>query len=254
MKSSIIQGIFLILLFAALLEPGLVNAQCTPDPTITDPGLYPDTASGLPDGMVGAAYNEVIQVRVLTDTTFNNLPVIITSITITGVSGLPPGISYQCVPTNCIFPGGGNGCILLTGTPTVAGFYPITVTIEINGTTFGVPLPPQSQVVTGYDITINQATGLPALASESKFGLLPSFPNPASDHTNVQFNTPMDGDFRIELFDILGRSVHGESIRGKRGLNTVHLNTMSLTPGIYVLSVSNGKRTLTQKLVVSVRK
>lgn len=253
MNLNIISRTFLFVLFAFIIIPGYSGAQCTPDTSITIPGLYPDSVAGLPDGMVGAAYNEVIQVRVFTDTTFNNLPVIITSITITGVSGLPPGISYQCVPANCIFPGGGNGCILLTGTPTVAGFYPITVTIEVNGTTFGVPLPPQTQIVTGYNITINQATGLPALAGGQSFELLPNYPNPANDHTNIQFTTPSDGIFRIELFDILGKSAYGESMNAKRGLNTKRLDITGLTPGVYILSVSNGSRTLTQKLVVSVR-
>jgi hypothetical protein len=243
----------LIILFGSLLMWGQAVAQCTPDTSITIPGLYPDSVAGLPDGMVGAAYNEVIQVRVLTDTTFNNLPVIISSITITGVSGLPPGISYQCVPSSCIFPGGGNGCILLTGTPSVAGFYPITVTIEINGTTFGVPLPPQTQVVTGYSITINQATGVPALASDDLFGLLPNYPNPAAEYTNIQFITPLDGDFRIGVYDILGKAVLSEYVTATKGLNTKRLNTTRLTPGIYMLSVSNGTRTLTRKMVVSVR-
>ena len=58
------------LLFAVLIwsaaTSGTLNAQCVPDPTITVPGIYPDSATGLVSGVVGVPYTEVIQARVLT--------------------------------------------------------------------------------------------------------------------------------------------------------------------------------------------
>jgi len=106
-----------LLILSVIFLTGILtnsNAQCVPDLTITDPGIYPDSATGLPSGVVGTPYSEVIQAKVFTDTTLNGLPVVISNITITSVSGLPPGLTYSCNPSTCIFPGGSNGCILLS--------------------------------------------------------------------------------------------------------------------------------------------
>jgi Secretion system C-terminal sorting domain len=245
-----LKRIFIFLALGLFLN-NTISAQCTPDTSITIPGLYPDSTMGLPDGEVGVPYNEIIQVRVLTDTTSNGFPVVITSITITSVTGLPPGITYQCVPNNCTFPGGSNGCILLSGTPTTAGFYPILVNIQIDGTTFGIPIPSQSQVVDVYSININQSTGIAGIGQSSGFDLLPSYPNPASDYTNMVYATPLDGDFTLGVFNILGKEVFSQVIRGKRGVNTKRINTVEFSPGIYIITLTNGEKILTGKLIIS---
>lgn len=243
-----------ILFFVAivLMFHNITNAQCTPDLTITIPGLYPDSATGLPDGTVGVPYNEVIQARVLTDTTFNGLPVVITSITIMSVTGLPPGIMYQCVPNSCVFPGGSNGCMLLSGTPTTAGFFPINVNIQTDGTIFGVPInPPQSQVISSYSITINQSTGIAGSGGATNFEILPNYPNPASQYTDIVYTTPLGGDFSLGIYNILGKEMFSQTIRGKRGLNTIRVSTSDFSSGIYLISLSNGSRVLTRKMTVS---
>ncbi|MFM7903469.1 MAG: hypothetical protein ACKPAD_15980, partial [Bacteroidota bacterium] len=101
----------------------LASAQCVPDPTITIPGIYPDSATGLSSGVVGTPYTQVIQAKVPVDTvvSINGLPptnITISNITVTGVTGLPPGLTYSTTPANGIFPGGSNGCMLVSGTPT----------------------------------------------------------------------------------------------------------------------------------------
>ncbi len=60
-----------ILLTCGLLFTTLhfTNAQCTPDPGITEPGIYPDTIQNLPPAFESAAYSSSLQIRVLTDTT-----------------------------------------------------------------------------------------------------------------------------------------------------------------------------------------
>ena len=92
-------------------------AQCVPDTAITHnvPGIYPDSATGLPHSYVGLAYLADIQVKVLTDTVYLGFPATIDSIKINSVSGLPAGFTYDCTPSNCVFPGGSDACIQLTG-------------------------------------------------------------------------------------------------------------------------------------------
>jgi len=241
--------LLVILCFVSALLSGTAFAQCTPDLTITIPGIYPDSATGLPPGLAGQPYSEVIQARVLTDTVYNGFPAIISNITITGVTGLPPGLTYSCNPASCVFPGGSNGCLLLSGTPTVAGIYSINVDLDINGNIFGAGLTvPQS--LDYYVIEIG-TVGLADNLSDIKFELLQNTPNPASDYTDVSFTSPIGGDFTIKLFNMIGKEVFQKTIRGMAGLNTSRIQLDEYTPGIYMLSLENGSSVATRRMIVS---
>ncbi|MEO8151339.1 MAG: T9SS type A sorting domain-containing protein [Bacteroidia bacterium] len=133
------------------------NAQCTPDGSITEPGIYPDTLTNLPPAFETASYGTSIQIRVLTDTTVSQGNVTVTNITINSVIGMPAGFSYVCNPVNCAFPGGGNGCIYLSGNPSAgsAGTYNVTVNATLNGLLFGFIPVSQAFTKTGYKIVIH---------------------------------------------------------------------------------------------------
>ena len=243
--------LFSLLLIVLAFSFDQVHAQCTPDLTITTPGIYPDSATGLPSGMVSVPYSEVIQVRVLTDTSQGGFPVVITSITITGVSGLPPGITYACNPASCIFPGGSNGCILLSGTPSVAGIFNLNVDVSVAGTLFGNPLPPQNSSIDYYSITIDPFTGISQELSNVKFNLLQNKPNPATNFTDVIFTSPVGGDFKIKIFNMIGKEVYYQTVRGMAGLNTSRVETENFTPGIYMISIEHGSDVITRRMIVS---
>ncbi|MBK8876235.1 MAG: T9SS type A sorting domain-containing protein [Bacteroidetes bacterium] len=224
-------------------------AQCTPDVSLTIPGIYPDSTTGLPSGVLGQPYSEVIQVRVLTDTSLFGAPVIVTSITITGVTGLPPGITYSCNPASCIFPGGTNGCILLSGTPTAAGAFTMNVDLEVAGTLFGSPLT-QPSTVDYYVININSTSGVNELGAV-KFDLLQNKPNPAINFTDVTYSSPIGGDFTLRAYNMIGKEVFDQTVRGMAGLNTVRVNTSDFAPGVYMLSIENGSSVVTRRMIVS---
>ncbi|HEX5001392.1 MAG TPA: T9SS type A sorting domain-containing protein [Bacteroidia bacterium] len=238
------------ILFAVALAIGIygfAGAQCIPDTTITDPGIYPDSATGLPPGVINMPYNEVIQVKVLTDTTVSGLTVLVTNITITQVSGLPPGISYSCNPTSCIFPGGSNGCITLSGTPTASGTFPMTVDLLIEGTLFGSPIS-QPSTVDYYNIFIAGTSGI---SEAINFGIVSNNPNPANDYTDLVFGTPAGGEFPLKIYDLIGKEVYSQVIRAMPGNNTVRIKTSQLTAGVYMLTLGNGSSVATRKFVVS---
>lgn len=242
----------LIILVVILSTTGnQVFSQCTPDLSITVPGVYPDSATGLPPGTIGVPYSEVIQVKVLTDTLFMGNTVLITNITITGVTGLPPGLTYSCNPSNCIFPGGSNGCILLSGTPSITGTFNLNVDLSIAGTLFGTPLPPQTTSINYYSITIVSPTGLAPGLSNVKFELLQNKPNPAISFTDVQFTSPVGGDFNIKVYNMIGKEVFNQMVRGMAGLNTSRVETENFTPGIYMISIEHGSDIVTRRMIVS---
>jgi hypothetical protein len=240
-----------VIIIAAAFQVSNSNAQCIPDVTITTPGIYPDSATNLPGGTVGIPYSEDIQARVLTDTSLSGLPVIITSITLSSVTGLPPGLSYSCTPASCVFPGGSNGCMLLSGTPTTAGVYPLIVELTVNGTIFGTPVPPQVSTLDYYSITIDVNSGIAGAASSVKFDLLQNTPNPASTYTDVTFSTPVAGDFTFKMYNMIGKEVLKQNLRGMAGMNTTRLNVEDMTPGVYMLSIENGTNVVTRRIIVS---
>jgi hypothetical protein len=238
-------------IFVFALAGHLAVSQCVPNTSITVPGIYPDSATGLVSGTVGVPYSEVIQAKVLTDTSLGGAPVIITNVTVTSVSGLPPGLSYSCNPASCVFPGGSNGCMLISGTPTTAGVYPLTVVLTANGTIFGIPVPPQSSTLSYYKITIDSPTGIAEGVKNIRFDFINNQPNPASGYTDLTFVTPTATDVTIKLFNVIGSEVMTQKIRGMAGSNTTRINLDGISPGIYMITMDNGSAVISRRMIVS---
>jgi hypothetical protein len=119
MKKLLLLAIFLISGF------GLSAQICTVDTSVHSTGIYPDT---LPSGTVGQLYSTDITFFMPTDTSgyqFTNFQILTCT--------LPVGLNWTC--SN--FANGCNynpqvsqyGCVNISGTPLLAGFYPIDVTV-----------------------------------------------------------------------------------------------------------------------------
>ena len=149
----------LLIIFTSGLFTFNLNAQCTPDPLYADSiyGAWPDTVTNFVSGQVGVAYSQILDFKLPLDAGdvdpgFAGVPV--DSAVLTQVTGLPAGLSYTCNNTACSWLGGEQGCATLEGTPTTAGSYDITITLDGWVTVFFQPF---SQVLTftGYVIDIN---------------------------------------------------------------------------------------------------
>ena len=151
MKKIFLSG-FLFLI--ALIYTSITYAQpvCTPDSLATKPGVYPDSIAGLDTGTVGVAYADVITIVVPTDTIIFSILIVIDSIVLTGIKGLPPGLVYACEPPSCSLPGGSSGCLLISGMPTTAGVYDIVANLDYY---IGGSPTPISDSVDYYTIVIN---------------------------------------------------------------------------------------------------
>jgi hypothetical protein len=248
-----------LLITASIVVAGFyAQAQCTPDPSIIDPGVYPDSATGLAVGTVGVPYNQVIQVRTFMDTVvtiapFGTVTFHLDSITINGVSGLPPGLTYACNPGTCKFLTSSNGCLLLSGTPVTAGIYPITVDVTAKGKLSSLGNIPfsQPQSVTYYTITIDTNSGIMELLPKDKLSMSQNLPNPFHDKSVIYFNTPSGGKLDFKVYNILGKVVYGETINSKRGVNTYTLDATKFASGIYMYSLTSGNATVTRRMVVA---
>ncbi len=115
---------FLLAIFVCILTPSFAQI-CTVDTTYTAPGIYPDT---LPTATVGQPYSTDITFVLPLDTMgydFTNFHILTCT--------LPVGLTWQCsnAANGCNYDPWVNqyGCVNVSGTPLLAGFYPIDVTV-----------------------------------------------------------------------------------------------------------------------------
>lgn len=248
--------LFSLMLFA-LMSFQVANAQvCQPDPQYTQPGVYPDSVTGLPCAIVDSSYSVRITVIVPADTQLVPLPappVPIDSAVLAGpITGLPVGISYFCEPPSCSWAGGTAGCILITGTPQTQGIFNIVATVD--SYIGGSPTPSSTTVVDYYSIVVTDTanctlTGIKEIDA-SKLAVIQNNPNPFSDKTEISFTTAKTGIVKFKVYNVLGKLVYSENINAKAGANTIEFFTNYLPAGIYMYGLRDDKQGITRRMVI----
>lgn len=224
------------LLFISLFMSGFIymNAQCTITPgcSAATSGYCttPATGSNLPNATELAGYSTTIQVSL--GTTISGIT--INNATVTSVTGLPAGLSYSLNPTSGVIAGGGNGCVLIAGTPSAgsAGNYTVTANVTVN-TSFGAI--PQSGT---WMLTVDASTGITRFTATSSN--LQIMPNPASNNITVNTNRFADNS-SIQVADILGNELIQANLQ--QGKATIDIS--NLQPGVYLIRTNKG----TQKFI-----
>lgn len=230
-----------------------VNAQCTPDPSYTVPGIYPDSATGIPHATVGLPYSTVIQFRIPTDTVYAGAPVTIDFFRITSVTGLPSGFAWSSTPSNGSFPGGSNGCMQIDGTaPTtpMIGSYPLVVGIRVVGRLYGIIPDSIDTQNDNYILVIDANTGTGTIVP-SIFDVSQNQPNPFSGTSEITVTMPVSETVSIRITDLLGNLVKSQSTFLQRGVSKLNLSSAEFSPGIYLYTVSNGRNSFTRRMIVS---
>ena len=232
-------------LLTVVLFSGAVFGQCVPDPTITVPGYYPDS---LPYAVVGVPYTTDIQV--LVPATYSGFS--IDSVRLDSISGLPAGFTYSCNPTTCRFMPLVNACLQITGpafSASAAGnVYPLTMHLRAFVHLGPFPID-TAQSVTQFAIVVDQASGLQTL-SKTRFDVSEVSPNPITDQSLLAYSLPAAAGVTVKISNLLGSVLSTRHISSSAGRNTITLNARDYKPGIYIVSLSDGKSTLTRRMVV----
>lgn len=258
------KNLLFLLVFLTAIGLGSVQAQCTPDPIASQlgiPGYYPNPLLGpLPSGNVGDPYDVTITAVIPSDTTIDLTPfgipftqtVGINYLLVNTISGLPMGLTFgNCDTVTCAWPGGGAGCFKITGTPTEAGsFTPgINVTINVDIPGLGPTNLPAFDMAT-YDMDIAGVNAIdPSL--DANFDLAQNVPNPFTGMTAIEFETPNPGEFTFEVVDLIGHTIHKETLRARPGNNVVNFDGSNLAPGLYLYRLHDGKAVITRNMMVS---
>ena len=237
-------AVLLVLLSATVWA----QTPCTPDTTYNEAGIYPPPGSYsqgddifLPTGNINAYYEQTIQIVVPTDTVIDTLgtqfSATIDSFVLVNVNNLPNGLDYVCDNSNCVWPGGSNGCITIYGTPLVQGSFNIDVVIDGYVQLFGVPVN-QVETLDMFWVPIDYGVGL--AEEEIEFSI---YPNPSNGRFTIELNRPGIAD--IEVKDMVGRVVYSGKIEGSQILNLEELNS-----GMYTVKVSQDHTHAIQRVIV----
>ncbi len=242
----------LYIVIAFFTAHSAVQAQCTPDPTITQPGIYPDS---LPAANVGTTYSQTLQIRALTDTMTSLGLATINYIQIASIAGVPANFTYTCVPAGCTFPGGSNGCIVFSGLAVAGqeGTYPLTITVNVNATVTigGFPITTtETETLNDYIFVINGPVSIQLVKSKN-LELNQNFPNPAISKTSIEYVVPNATTAEFKMFNVLGKELLNKKFTAKPGKNIIDLDVREFEDGIYMYTLKTGNTVLTRRMVIN---
>lgn len=239
----------LLLSFAALGFAFSTHAQCTPDETLIPDafGVYPDTTQNFVNGVVGEPYVQVLHFKAPTDAGEINpqfAGATINTFTVTGVEGIPPGLSYTCNISNCQYDGGSTGCASITGTPTESGEFDITINITANinlGPLGNQDIP---QAFEGYRIVVTEDGEVSIVKNE--VATLSMYPNPVNEALTIGNLNDFNQAIAVNLYNLSGKLVSSSNVQG---LETIIVNTSALNAGVYFVELQHLNGVERQKFI-----
>ncbi len=246
-----------LLSITALFVAHMISAQCIPNPDYADEsfGIWPTPEEGFPVATEGEFYFQVVDFKIPTSSAdIPGAPVAadIDSVQVIGISGLPEGLTFQCNShsnNDCTFLPTVAGCAVITGTPTESGTFNLSIDINAFMTMFGT-MPIEFSFT---DFTL-EVQGTSSIAELGQKGLVVSqnAPNPFHDNTVIEFSLDRASMVEFQIFNLLGKSVHQQSVNATSGVNRMELTAseMGMSPGIYLYSLSVDGQSVTQKMIV----
>jgi hypothetical protein len=278
---------------AVAISAFAANAQapCQNDPIFADSsaGIWPDSATGLPDACIGQSYNAVIQVKTLTDTsvTFQGIPVqlLVKGLKVLDIVGEPAGFvaAANYNDQSGYWLNGGSdpnwtpiqGCVLISasqsdvdaaanGGPNSDGVYPIDVYVDVLAKGNPIPAtytwvstlgtPPYGAAIkySSYRIVVKNCTiGIEESLATNKFDVAPNYPNPFTGVTTIEYNNVKEETINLNVYNTLGALVYSNKYQSNTGKNFIVFDGSKLSAGMYIYTVSNGKETFTRKMTIN---
>lgn len=235
-----------------LLAHASAWAQCTPDTNVS--GIFePSFAEGLPNAKINEAYSATIHLNVPEDTSYLSLTAVVDSMVLTDVEGLPTGLSYECNPSSCVFPGGTFGCIELVGTPTdptEVGDHPLVAKFDFHVHTSTIPSVTLPYDIDGYVLTVEEGDPLNTRTVAAVETALFVEPNPVRENSKLVFDLPKDGSFTLSMYSLLGSEVASIQEAGNQGRMSYPVAEFGLQPGVYFVALKQGSYSKSLRFVV----
>lgn len=136
-----------------------------------------------------------------------------------------------------------------TETYQISGVVPSYVNLEENATKFVVWVQSDADKKVYQSAFINSDE--PAGISDLNLvqGSLELYPNPVTDHLQLNLTTEKAGNLNFDIINISGQKVSKSVKNLPAGKQQISLSTESLAPGIYFLKVGSGANAIQRKFV-----
>ncbi len=144
MKKIILLVLVTVIYYAGYAQCGTIMVNATNQ-------LYPDTATNLPQAIIGKPYNSVLQVFAPATVINGGIPFTVNYINIDNITGLPQGFNYSTSPVSGSINGGSSGCILFNSSLNMLAPGQFPITINYSAMIQGVGL--LQGTIEGYRIT-----------------------------------------------------------------------------------------------------
>lgn len=244
--------------------------QCTPayaDTTLI-PGFNIDGGDTciLKDSWV----DFTIQFKNFDEVTVGPVTTTVDSIRIDSINGLPCGLMWNYTPN--IIPNSGVGCIRIVGTTSdPVGLYETRVIVSawVGGMT--TPQQQPSTLLNNITLRVNvydgstacdAATSLQTASCEmtpwtginelkTEVSELNSKPNPFSTFTNISFTAEKPATYTFKVYNMLGAEVYNNVVDVTAGNNTIRFERNGLEPGVYVYTLTDGARSISNRMMIT---
>lgn len=255
-------------------------SQCTPNGSLTKPGLGP-TSDSLAPVVNGVVSTTVIQFRNYDTARYQGQLVTVVTLKIDSIGNLPTGLCWATDHANNTYTNQEEGCIKVTGTTcSDPGVYKLFIRVAVDiGLGFPIPINAESVGLKYYvrvkncgdaDILLDtaQATAFSkpvgysatAVCTPCVVGVqgltlpiseLSVVPNPFNNRTTVKFFSEKEMTATERVTNMIGSEVYSKEMEVKAGENISTLDKGTLAPGIYFYTIGNGKNLLTKRITIS---
>lgn len=237
-------GISLLFSYATL------QAQCTPGDSLSCPDpegngeICPDT---FPQAILNVPFSVEFTILPPAQVVYQGFPVPIHHITLVSVDNLPPGITFQSnEPTGVFYPAT-YYCVLLSGTPTVAGTFPLKIKVDAYVNFLGNPVFVGQQTdSTSLAITVAASAG--TTEPGAQWQVEGPWPNPFSQGTSIKTNNIKE-DILLEISDITGKRIYSELLPAAATDRSFRFSGEQLDAGIYFYTISSPEFQHSGKLI-----
>lgn len=247
---------FLTLILGFLVLPMLMSAQCTPGDETSCPDLEgngeicPET---LPNAVIDELYSQEFTILAPPTYEYQGLPFNLHHITLKSIDNMPPGITWQSNSADSVFMVGTYYCVLLEGTPTEKGSFPLRIVVDVYIPGIGGSDPIKVATVTdstSLSIIVTDPSGIgdPAFHSISD---LECAPNPFSRDVDITFRSLEAEAAFVEVHSIMGHLLMKETHLLNYGKNRISLDGSGLPAGVYFVSIRNSQGAITCRIVKS---
>ena len=177
------------------------------------------------------------------------------SLAIENVLGMPNGFAYACEPPSCGFQTNAIGCLKIFGTATDPNdsnsSFEISFEAKLHSVIdFDLTIPDPDDFPGEYTLIVNpendpncSPTSIADISSETNMSILP---NPIIDNAKILISS--ESKSSLKLMNSIGELVY--EIENISGGNQLDFDASKFSPGLYILSLSNGVETISKKIII----